>query len=121
MTLATPVHHGSTAWRILVELAGRAAPITEQDLCETLGFEPTATHRVLRDLWLDNRIDHPMLRGSEVWQITWQGQDLLRRIDEAHAVEAAKLRSRFHVPAWWWPFLCGLLLGAVIATGAWKA
>lgn len=96
MTEFAHVRRGNPAWRILVELAGRAEPVSLRDLCETAGLEPTAAADVIDKLWLDSRVEHPERRiGGEWWQITWQGQDALRRLDEQ--VEHAAAGKRH----WW--------------------
>lgn len=78
------VRRGDIAWRILIELAGRATAVSLRDLCETLGLEPARAADVIDKLWLDDRVEHPGRRISgEWWQITWQGRDALRRLDEA--------------------------------------
>lgn len=106
---------GSTAWRILVELAGRDAAIAERELCETLNLEPTAAHETLRDLWLDNRVDHPPGLDSERWRITWQGQDALRRIDESADRAPARKRHRRIRISWPTAFLAAWLVAMFVA------
>lgn len=90
------IKRDSTEWRILLELEGRAAPVTLRDLCETLGLEPGDAANAMTNLWLGDRTKRDYSGAdSETWRITWQGQDALRRLDEPEPQPSAHKRH------WW--------------------
>lgn len=80
------IRKGSAGHRVLVELAGQNRDMTVKELFEATDLSPETVHRTITDLGYGNT---PYVKlsynygpgGADRYWITWEGQELLRRLD----------------------------------------
>jgi hypothetical protein len=104
------------AHRVLVELAGQNRAMTLKELFEATDLIPETLHPALDDLCFgtaryvkrsyDNLPDSYLTNwDSPLFTITWEGQEMLRRLDEPPKVDTVVFpRTRAGKRRWYLPW-----------------
>lgn len=83
--MTATLRRDTPGYRVLVELAGQARPMTVKELFEATEISPEKLHSLISgDLYLYVRyvVGYGYSRGGDsYYEITWEGQEALRRAD----------------------------------------
>lgn len=101
--MSDDIRHGTAEWRVLVEFAGQDRAMTVRELYDELGgvYTPERLHEAVRELrWGPTAYVETVYQGlglERAYCATWEGRELLRRLEPQDAVSQARAAS---APAW---------------------